>query len=173
MGGVEPPTPLWLRQWSLYFSCPSLSSLHSRSAFPFLTAKRPPKFKCGSGRGLWAPSVGFWEIPGRKSILGIFWAQKSCLVATILVLFLCWATNTNFSPTSWKLVDWNCRTGKWRSKCKGWTLEDWTMTDDMARLTLQDWTMTDQWCIEAYVNKVQTCIYNVIFSWSVRMARRL
>ena len=65
-----------------------LLSLPTPPIPPSLPRSGPQIQLGGSGRVLWVP-------PGRKSILGTFWPQKSCLVSTILVLPLCWAINTN------------------------------------------------------------------------------
>jgi len=54
---------------------------------------RPPKWQEREGLGgrIELPQRCSGQKHGRKTILGTFWAPKSCLVATILVLFFCWA----------------------------------------------------------------------------------
>ena len=33
-------------------------------------------------------------------------------------------------PRTYRGEHWNCRTGQWRTTSQGWTLQDWTMTDE-------------------------------------------
>ena len=74
-----------------------------RSRFPpFLAAKRPLNPARGLGERCKLPQCVSGQRPGRKSILGTSWAQKSCLVATILVFFCVLSNKYKLSQTSWK-----------------------------------------------------------------------
>jgi len=59
-------------------------------------------------------------------------------------------------------VDWNCRTGQWRTSSQGWTLHDWTMTDGYGQLISLSYKyrvlLSIDWYVRTY-NSLESVLY--------------
>ena len=140
-GGYAPKPLCWGRA-TVIPQTPSLSALRHASCASLGASIVPPMFisrwhHCNSDIPVYRLlQVSRLHCRDRQEQFQRLFLHDGCCLSPInSITGVDWNCRTGHWRTSKKNGVGHCRTGQWRTSSQGWTLQDWTFTD---------WTLTDE-----------------------------